>query len=78
MAIVAAPILDLFDALDPFESMVHPLLQTLGVGCFAMGFVLTVRAQLETGASWRIGVDVSEKAALITDGVFRLARNSTS
>jgi protein-S-isoprenylcysteine O-methyltransferase Ste14 len=73
--LVAGPILDLFRALEPVESMVHPLLQAFGVVCFALGFVLTVRAQLDMGASWRIGVDVSEKAELITNGVFRYVRN---
>jgi protein-S-isoprenylcysteine O-methyltransferase Ste14 len=27
------------------------------------------------GASWRIGVDPAERTALVTEGVFRLARN---
>lgn len=41
----------------------------------AAGFVGTVLAQLAMGPSWRIGVDPSERTALITHGPFRLVRN---
>jgi protein-S-isoprenylcysteine O-methyltransferase Ste14 len=75
VAIVAGPILDLVGALDPLEPMVEPLVQAVGVACFGMGFVLTVRAQSDMGASWRIGVDVGETTALITGGAFRYVRN---
>lgn len=74
-AIAAAPILDLTDVVDPLEPMVHPLVQAVGIVCFATGFVLTVRAQLDMGASWRIGIDVAERTAPITEGVFRYVRN---
>jgi hypothetical protein len=33
----------------------RPLLPIAGVVCFALGFWLTVRAQLDMGESWRIG-----------------------
>jgi protein-S-isoprenylcysteine O-methyltransferase Ste14 len=46
-----------------------------GVACFALGFWLTVRAQLDMGESWRIGVDAGEVTALVTTGVFRNVRN---
>jgi protein-S-isoprenylcysteine O-methyltransferase Ste14 len=75
VAIVAAPILDLADELEPVEPLAHPLVQAIGVACFAMGLALTVRAQRDMGASWRIGVDASETTALIIDGVFRYVRN---
>jgi protein-S-isoprenylcysteine O-methyltransferase Ste14 len=75
VAIVTGPILDLTDVLEPLEPMVHTSLQAVAVACFAMGFALTVRAQLDMGASWRIGVDASETTALITCGVFRYVRN---
>ncbi|RKH46483.1 methyltransferase family protein [Corallococcus sicarius] len=38
------------------------------------GFVVTVRAQLEMGASWRIGID-SERTELVTGGLFNVVRN---
>lgn len=74
-AIVAGVILDLADAADPLAPLLHPLVQGLGGLSFATGFVLTVRAQVDMGASWRIGVDATEKTALITCGVFRYVRN---
>jgi len=75
VAIVAGPILDLVGALEPLVPVVHPLVLAVGVACFAMGFALTVRAQLDMGASWRIGVDARETTALVTGGVFRYVRN---
>jgi protein-S-isoprenylcysteine O-methyltransferase Ste14 len=39
------------------------------------GFAATLAGQTGMGASWRIGVDPAERTALVTDGVFRLARN---
>jgi protein-S-isoprenylcysteine O-methyltransferase Ste14 len=74
-AIVAGVILDLADAVNPLERMQHPLVQGAGALCFAVGFVLTVRAQFDLGASWRIGVDPTETTALVTRGVFRHVRN---
>lgn len=38
------------------------------------GFVVTVRAQVDMGASWRIGID-SERTELVTGGLFRVVRN---
>lgn len=51
-------------------------------GPTVLGFVLLLggvagafAAQAAMGASWRIGVDASERTALVTDGVFGLIRN---
>ena len=44
---------------------------TLGVG----GVSLTLVAQLAMGDSWRIGVDLSTRTDLVTDGVFGSVRN---
>ena len=38
------------------------------------GFIVTVRAQVEMGASWRIGID-SERTELVTGGLFNVVRN---
>lgn len=38
------------------------------------GFVVTVRAQVDMGASWRIGID-SERTELVTGGLFNVVRN---
>lgn len=40
-----------------------------------VGGVLTVVAQLQMGASWRIGVQAGEHTALVTGGLFARVRN---
>jgi protein-S-isoprenylcysteine O-methyltransferase Ste14 len=47
----------------------------LGVAAIAAGLVATYRAQLDMGASWRIGVDTDERTELVTRGLFRVSRN---
>lgn len=42
---------------------------------FGLGVVGTVAAQLSMGDSWRVGVDPAERTALVSRGLFRLARN---
>jgi len=46
-----------------------------GAALCGLGFALTVVAQLQMGASWRIGVDASERTALVRGGVFARIRN---
>ena len=47
----------------------------LGVALYALGVAGTLAAQLGMGTSWRIGVDPSERTALVTGGLFSLVRN---
>jgi protein-S-isoprenylcysteine O-methyltransferase Ste14 len=75
IAVYAAPALDLAGALAAAEMLESPLVQAAGVACLALGFWLTVRAQLDMGASWRIGVEAGEVTGLVTHGVFRAVRN---
>ncbi|TMA32310.1 MAG: isoprenylcysteine carboxylmethyltransferase family protein [Deltaproteobacteria bacterium] len=75
IAVYAAPALDLTGSLTPLTTLERPLLWIGGAACFALGFWLTVRAQLDMGESWRIGVDTGEVTALVTRGVFRTVRN---
>jgi protein-S-isoprenylcysteine O-methyltransferase Ste14 len=69
---LAAPVLELLGVLSLLEALRAPIAGTLlalaGVGG-------TLHAQLAMGASWRVGVDPSERTALRTDGPFRLVRN---
>lgn len=67
---VAAPIADLA-GLEPVDLPLQPV----GVALATVGVVLTLLAQLSMGDSWRIGVDESERTALVTQGAFALARN---
>lgn len=60
-----------------------PRLPLLGGGlAFALGCLLAfggialmVRAQLDMGASWRVGVDHAARPGLITGGLYRYSRN---
>ena len=47
----------------------------LGVLIYASGLALMLAAQRQMGASWRIGVDPSEKTGLVMGGPFAFARN---
>jgi protein-S-isoprenylcysteine O-methyltransferase Ste14 len=48
---------------------------TLGCLLGAGGLALMVRAQLEMGASWRIGIDERSRPGLVTHGLYRWTRN---
>jgi protein-S-isoprenylcysteine O-methyltransferase Ste14 len=47
----------------------------LGLLAVAIGMVLTLVAQVQMGASWRVGVDAGEHTDLVTGGLFRHVRN---
>ena len=49
----------------------------LGVGALLMlaGIVLLVTAQLQLGASWRIGIDEAAQPRLVTRGLYAFSRN---
>ena len=72
--LVAAPLADLagmarIEVLDTAWAAAAGI--ALGVG----GVALTLVAQLAMGDSWRIGVDLSTRTDLVTDGVFGSVRN---
>lgn len=46
-----------------------------GVVVCVSAVAITMLSQYQMGDAWRIGVDASEKNALITDGMFKLSRN---
>jgi protein-S-isoprenylcysteine O-methyltransferase Ste14 len=73
--VYCAPALDLVDSLGRIAGFERLPLRIGGLGLFALGFWLTVRAQLDMGESWRIGVDTKEVTTLVTSGVFRAVRN---
>jgi len=52
-----------------------PLRHALGVLLMLAGIVLLVTAQLQLGASWRIGIDETAKPGLVTSGRYALCRN---
>jgi protein-S-isoprenylcysteine O-methyltransferase Ste14 len=70
-----APILALFDVLEPVSALDGAVGHGIGLALAAAGIVLTFLAQLAMGDSWRIGVDSDERTRLVTDGPFQLVRN---
>lgn len=71
---VAAPVAGLA-GVDPIDVLDAAPLRFAGVVLAVSGIALTVAAQWQMGASWRIGVDRSERTGLVTSGVFRKVRN---
>lgn len=69
-----APFLDLTGALPPVVPPT-PWLLAPGVTLWVVGFALTFWSQGVMGASWRIGVEPTERTALVTAGPFGLVRN---
>lgn len=69
-----APFLDLTGALPPIVAPT-PWLLAPGVTLWVVGFALTFWSQGVMGASWRIGVEPTERTALVTAGPFGLVRN---
>lgn len=61
--------------LTPISTLQHPSIHVLGVVLAVLGILATFGAQMALGASWRIGVDRSERTALVTRGPFRWVRN---
>ncbi len=49
--------------------------ETSGAGLLLVGLALLVTAQLQLGASWRIGVDETARPGLVTTGLYRFCRN---
>jgi protein-S-isoprenylcysteine O-methyltransferase Ste14 len=69
------PVLVLADVIEPIEDLETDALRALGFLCCGVGIAGTFLAQMAMGASWRIGVDESERTELVTGGVFALCRN---
>jgi protein-S-isoprenylcysteine O-methyltransferase Ste14 len=49
--------------------------RSVGLAVMALSLIGTWIAQLDLRDSWRIGVDQSERTALVSDGLFRFVRN---
>lgn len=72
---LAAPVLDLTGVLEPFTILDNSVAGTFGIVLFTLGAIGTLAAQGAMGASWRIGVDQTEKTGLVTAGPFAIVRN---
>ena len=71
----AAPILALLDIADPIDVLDSDAGHGAGAFLAAVGIAATFLAQIAMGTSWRIGVDHSERTALVTSGPFALVGN---
>jgi protein-S-isoprenylcysteine O-methyltransferase Ste14 len=72
---LAAPVLALLDVVAPIDALDQPGLHAAGIALAIAGIAATLVAQFAMGDSWRIGVDPSERTALVTSGPFALVRN---
>jgi protein-S-isoprenylcysteine O-methyltransferase Ste14 len=72
---LVAPMLQLAGVLRPVAALDGLVGYTFGVLLYLADLVGTLAAQQAMGASWRIGVDESEKTELITTGPFAVVRN---
>jgi protein-S-isoprenylcysteine O-methyltransferase Ste14 len=70
----AGPVADLV-GMAPVAVLDRAGLRWAGLGLAAVGVLATLAAQLNMGASWRVGVDPGERTDLVTGGVFAVARN---
>jgi protein-S-isoprenylcysteine O-methyltransferase Ste14 len=61
------------DALSPLVR--NTWLQIAGAVLMFGGIVLLVIAQLQLGASWRVGIDEDARPGLFTGGLYRFCRN---
>ncbi len=68
----AGPALALADLVVPPQL---PGLPWIGTEVAIIGFIGTLAAQTGMGASWRIGVDITERTDLVTTGLFAIVRN---
>jgi protein-S-isoprenylcysteine O-methyltransferase Ste14 len=72
---LGAPLVDLLwrdrIALAPLS----PWMRLAGLALMLFGIALTLVAQVEMGASWRVGVDPNETTDLVTTGLFAWVRN---
>jgi len=57
------------------EEVAPSLMQVAGAIVMLGGIALLVAAQLDLGASWRIGIDEGAKPGLVTGGLYRFCRN---
>lgn len=71
----AAPVLALLDVVEPIAALDVTAAHVAGLILAVGGIGLTFYAQVEMGASWRVGVDYQERTELVTAGPFALVRN---
>ena len=74
-AYIAAYRPDYLEAYLVLDGAAKALSTYIGTLIFFGGLIFFAEAQLNLGASWRIGIDRSAKLGLITDGLYSFCRN---
>lgn len=74
-AIVAARWPEFLSPLDAISPPAATIGQATGTVLLFGGIVLLVIAQLDLGASWRIGIEEGARQGLVTSGLYRFCRN---
>lgn len=70
-----APLLAIADAIGTIPALGSKAVAWVGLALALAGAALTLISQAAMGASWRIGVDHSERPPLVTGGPFAVVRN---
>lgn len=61
--------------LGPLFWLVSPIGSACGLALMIAGSILVVAAQVNMGASWRVGIDRGNRTDLVTTGLHGLSRN---
>lgn len=72
---IAAPILQLAGVVHPYAMLELAWVRAAGGLLYLLGMAGTLWAQFAMGDSWRIGVDLEARTALVAAGPFRWVRN---
>jgi protein-S-isoprenylcysteine O-methyltransferase Ste14 len=59
----------------PIEWLDSVVVQIVGLVLMGTAFLWTAIAQMQMGASWRIGIDTEHQTELVEQGLFRISRN---
>ncbi len=74
-AVVQALMPGIDGILGDIELLAAPPVQLFGWTLLIASFVLVGIAQIQMGASWRIGIDTQRNTGLVSGGLFSLSRN---
>ena len=64
-----------YDYAAPVRWLEHDFVRWFGLVLLALSLVWTAVAQMQMGASWRIGIDKKNRTELVEKGLFGLSRN---
>jgi len=59
----------------PFVWIENQAVKSTGLGLLVASLVWTAIAQVQMGASWRIGIDRENRTGLVQKGLFKISRN---